>query len=120
MTHAVSERPTHRFQHTLQVLIDFTGYLTTKTYALASTMPMHRLPGATPSPATTGIEEEEIRMEIKALKGLVLNRSVLLSLHTRCLIDFTQLNCSHADPDLWHLLQENIRSGYCSAFERTN
>jgi hypothetical protein len=58
-------------------LIDFTGYLTTKTFALASAM--HRLPGITPSPAT-GIEEEEIRMEIKALKGLVLNRSVL---HTR-------------------------------------
>jgi len=56
-------------------LIDFTGYLTTKTYALASAM--HRLPSTTtPSPATTGIEEEEIRMEIKALKGLVLNRSV--------------------------------------------
>jgi hypothetical protein len=70
---AVSARPTHRFQHTLQALIDFTGYLTTKTYALASTM--HRLPNTTPSPAT-GIEEEEIRMEIKALKGLVLNRFV--------------------------------------------
>jgi hypothetical protein len=71
VTDAVSARPTHRFQHTLQALIDFTGYLTTKTYALASAM--HRLPGTTPS-ATTGIEEEEIRMEIKALKGLVLNR----------------------------------------------
>lgn len=71
---AVSARPTHRFQHTLQALIDFTGYLTTKTYTLASAM--HRLPGTTSSPAT-GIEEEEIRMEIKALKGLVLNRFVL-------------------------------------------
>ena len=70
---AVSARPTHRFQHTLQSLIDFTGYLTTKTYALASAM--HRLPGITPSSATA-IEEEEIRMEIKALKGLVLNRCV--------------------------------------------
>jgi hypothetical protein len=69
----VSARPTHRFQHTLQSLIDFTGYLTTKTYALASAM--HRLPGSTPSSATA-IEEEEIRMEIKALKGLVLNRYV--------------------------------------------
>jgi hypothetical protein len=54
-------------------LIDFTGYLTTKTYALATAM--HRLPGTTPSSATA-IEEEEIRMEIKALKGLVLNRCV--------------------------------------------
>lgn len=69
----MSARPTHRFQHTLQSLIDFTGYLTTKTYALASAM--HRLPGTTPSSATA-IEEEEIRMEIKALKGLVLNRYV--------------------------------------------
>jgi hypothetical protein len=88
VTHAVSERPTHRFQHTLQALIDFTGYLTTKTYALASAM--HRLPGVTPSPATTGIEEEEIRMEVKALKGLVLNRSVSVSVsfHARRLIGF--------------------------------
>jgi hypothetical protein len=72
----VSARPTHRFQHTLQALIDFTGYLTTKTYALASTI--HRLPGTAPSSATP--IEEEVRMEIKALKGLVLNRYVLLSL----------------------------------------
>jgi hypothetical protein len=89
VSHAVSERPTHRFQHTLQAFIDFTGYLTTKTYALASAM--HRLPGATPSPATTGIEEEEIRMEIKALKGLVLNRSVSLSFYTHRLIGFPYL-----------------------------
>jgi hypothetical protein len=73
VTQAVSSRPAHRFQHTLQALIDFTGYLTTKTYALASAM--HRLPGTTP-PSATAIEEEEIRMEIKALKGLVLNRYV--------------------------------------------
>lgn len=81
---AVSTRPANRFQHTLRALIDFTGYLTTKTYALASAM--HRLPGTTmPSPqtATTGIEEEEIRMEIKALKGLVLNRSVSHSPYNR-------------------------------------
>ena len=83
----MSERPTHRFQHTLQALIDFTGYLTTKTYALASAM--HHLPGATPSSATTGIEEEEISVEIKVLKGLVLNRSVSLSFHNRHLIDHT-------------------------------
>jgi len=75
VTHAVSARPTHRFQHTLQALIDFTGYLTTKTYALASAM--HRLPGTTPSSATA-IEEEEVRKEIKALKGLVLNRRTFI------------------------------------------
>lgn len=67
----MSERPTQRFQHTLETLVDFTGYLTTKTYALASAM--HRLPGIMP-PSGMPIEEEEVRMEIKALKGLVLNR----------------------------------------------
>ena len=36
-----------------------------------------------PQTATTGIEEEEIRMEIKALKGLVLNRSVSHSPYNR-------------------------------------
>jgi hypothetical protein len=72
VTLAVSARPTHRFQHTLQALIDFTGYLTTKTYALASAI--HRLPGTVQS-STTPIEEE-VRTEIKALKGLVLNRYV--------------------------------------------
>ena len=83
---AVSARPTHRFQHTLQSLIDFTGYLTTKTYALASAM--HRLPGITPSSATA-IEEEEIRMEIKALKGLVLNRYVFTTPHSKVLLGHT-------------------------------
>lgn len=73
VSHAVSDHPTQRFQHTLEALIDFTGYLTTKTYALASAM--HRLPGTTP-PSGMPIEEEEVRMEIKALKGLVLNRWV--------------------------------------------
>ncbi|THH07746.1 hypothetical protein EW146_g9218 [Bondarzewia mesenterica] len=29
----------HRFQHTLQSLIDFTGYLTTQTYSLSSALP---------------------------------------------------------------------------------
>lgn len=80
---------------------------------------MHRLPGATPSPATTGIEEEEIRMEIKALKGLVLNRSVSLSFHTRRLID-SPSPIVHTLTLAALLLQENIHSGYCSALERTD
>jgi hypothetical protein len=115
----VSERPTHRFQHTLQALIDFTGYLTTKTYAFASAM--HSFPGTTPSPATTGIEEEEIRMEIKALKGLVLNRSVSLSFHTHRLIGLPNLIVHTLTHDRHRLLlQENVHSGHCSALERTN
>ncbi|KAI9447889.1 hypothetical protein H4582DRAFT_1896987 [Lactarius indigo] len=56
-------------------LFDFTGFLTTKTYALASAM--HRLPGTTP-PSPMPIEEEEVRTEIKALKGLVLNRRTFM------------------------------------------
>jgi hypothetical protein len=75
VSRAMSERPTQRFQHTLEALIDFTGYLTTKTYALASAM--HRLPGTVP-PSAMPIEEEEVRMEIKALKGLVLNRRTFM------------------------------------------
>lgn len=69
-----------RFQHTLEALIDFTGFLTTKTYALASAM--HRLPGTAASPMP--IEEEEVRMEIRALKGLVLNRWVKAKLSCMC------------------------------------
>ncbi|KAH9002260.1 hypothetical protein EDB86DRAFT_283714 [Lactarius hatsudake] len=75
VSRAVSERPAQRFQHTLEAFIDFTGFLTTKTYALASAM--HRLPGTTP-PSPIPIEEEEVRMEIKALKGLVLNRRTFM------------------------------------------
>ncbi|KAI9467163.1 hypothetical protein BJY52DRAFT_1111800 [Lactarius psammicola] len=75
VSRAVSERPAQRFQHTLEGFIDFTGYLTTKTYALASAM--HRLPGTT-LPSSMPIEEEEVRMEIKALKGLVLNRRTFM------------------------------------------
>jgi len=71
----VSERPTQPFRKTLEALVDFTGYLTTKTYALASAM--HRLPGIMP-PSGMPIEEEEVRMEIKALKGLVLNRRTFM------------------------------------------
>ncbi|KAI0307026.1 hypothetical protein B0F90DRAFT_1813852 [Multifurca ochricompacta] len=75
VAHAASARGIQRFQHTLQALIDVTGYLTTKTYALASAM--HRLPG-TASVSATPIEEEEVRLEIKALKGLVLNRRTFM------------------------------------------
>jgi len=38
---------------------------------------MHRLPGTAP-PTAMAIEEEEVRMEIKALKGLVLNRRTFM------------------------------------------
>ena len=73
---------------------------------------MHRLPGTTPSPATSGIEEEEIRMEIKALKGLVLNRSVSLS-PSHSPFAVIGFDCSHADIAIC-CLQQNVHSGCCS------
>lgn len=60
-----------RFQHTMQALSDFTGYIATQTYAVPST---YRLGGSTSSLPP---EVEEARREIRALKGLVLNRYVL-------------------------------------------
>lgn len=63
-------------QRTLQVLSDFTGYITTQTYTLS--LPSIR--------STNGIAsggnpvEDELRREIRALKGLVLNRRSFLPL----------------------------------------
>lgn len=61
-------------QRTLQVLSDFTGYITTQTYSL----------GLVSSRSTNGVAsggnpvEDELRREIRALKGLVLNRRSFL------------------------------------------
>lgn len=64
-----------RHQHTLQALGDFTGYLTTQAYSLAlpaAARPMFGMDSKlTP-------EADEVRREIRALKGLVLNRYALL------------------------------------------
>ncbi|KAG2156291.1 hypothetical protein DEU56DRAFT_750838 [Suillus clintonianus] len=63
-------RPTQR---TLQALADFTGYIATQTYSLA--IHMRSING---SPATSNTDVDEIRREIRALKGLVLNRRSFL------------------------------------------
>lgn len=63
-----------RFQHTLQTFIDFTGYLTAQVYTVSSTGLGYRPPG-TPT-VVSSMQEDEVRKEIKALKGLVLNRYV--------------------------------------------
>jgi hypothetical protein len=68
---------TNPFQHTLQTLSDFTGYLTTQIYALPS-ISSYRPLGINVG-GTLGPEEEELRREIRALKGLVLNRRSFLS-----------------------------------------
>ncbi|KAF9534783.1 hypothetical protein CPB83DRAFT_842935 [Crepidotus variabilis] len=57
------------FQHTLQSLSDFTGYLSTQVY-----LPYRPL--NTQNNTTT--VEDEIKREIKALKGLVLNRRTFM------------------------------------------
>lgn len=67
-----SRSQTSPFQHTLQALSDFTGYITTQIYALPS-ISSYRGPGLNTG-STLQPEEEEIRKEIRALKGLVLNR----------------------------------------------
>jgi hypothetical protein len=63
--------PAPLFQRTLEATVDLTGYLTTETYAI-SNRTMH-LPGI-PYQTEMSPQEEEVRKEIRALKGLVLNR----------------------------------------------
>jgi len=63
-----------RYQHGLQTLANFTGYLTAETYSLSGRS--LRIPGTnTTSPSS---QEDEVRKEIRALKGLVLNRKTFL------------------------------------------
>ncbi|KAH9927260.1 uncharacterized protein B0H18DRAFT_1003752 [Fomitopsis serialis] len=58
-----------RFQHTLNTLTDLTGYIATRTY---DTLRLGFEPNTPP-----GIEEE-VKREIRALKGLVLNRRAFM------------------------------------------
>lgn len=68
---------TNPFQGTIDALADVTGYITTQTYQLATRGSM-RMPGASgyglTGSTTLSPQEEEIRREIRSLKGLVLNR----------------------------------------------
>ncbi|KAJ7180359.1 hypothetical protein C8R43DRAFT_398948 [Mycena crocata] len=57
------------FQHALQSMTDFTGYISSQMYAPYMPLVNRLAPGSTLSPA-----EEDVRKEIRALKGLVLNR----------------------------------------------
>jgi hypothetical protein len=69
-----------RFQHTLSSLTDLTGYLTTETYALPyNSGGAFRPPGMHTggSRAASGGQHEDLKKEIRALKGLVLNRFVV-------------------------------------------
>ncbi|TFK55576.1 hypothetical protein OE88DRAFT_1651951 [Heliocybe sulcata] len=74
--------PAPRYQHTQQALADFTGYLTTRAYASPTFLKGsgYGIGGAAEDGGTK--VEEEVKREIKALKGLVLNRrSFMSSLH---------------------------------------
>lgn len=65
---------TSPFQQTLGALSDLTGYITTQLYILPG-IPSYRASGFNAG-SMLGPEEEELRKEIRALKGLVLNRRV--------------------------------------------
>ncbi|KAI9000836.1 hypothetical protein BD414DRAFT_526238 [Trametes punicea] len=67
--------PQPKFQHTFQALSDLTGYIATQTFAASS----HglRAPGVGLH-VPLSPEAEEVRREIRALKGLVLNRRSFL------------------------------------------
>ncbi|KAI0375830.1 hypothetical protein BV20DRAFT_959889 [Pilatotrama ljubarskyi] len=69
-----SSPPQPKFQHTFQALSDLTGYIATQTYAMPYGL---RAPGVGLG-VPLSPEEEEVRREIRALKGLVLNRRSFL------------------------------------------
>ncbi|KAJ7811135.1 hypothetical protein B0H14DRAFT_3150870 [Mycena olivaceomarginata] len=61
------------FQHALQSMTDFTGYISTQMY-----VPYVSLGSRYGSSSAMDPAEEEVRKEIRALKGLVLNRRTFL------------------------------------------
>lgn len=64
-----------KYQHMLQTLTDLTGYLTTQTYILpAGGFSGYGGTGYTTNSTLATPQQEEIRKEIRALKGLVLSR----------------------------------------------
>ncbi|RPD80921.1 hypothetical protein L226DRAFT_432864, partial [Lentinus tigrinus ALCF2SS1-7] len=65
-----------KFQHTFHALSGLTGYIAAQTYAHAHAHTF-RAPGVGLGPALSP-EEEDVRREIRALKGLVLNRRAFM------------------------------------------
>jgi hypothetical protein len=59
-------------QHTLRSLTDLTAYLTAQTYEV----PVKYMPAYGRPQRTLGAAEEEVRKEIRSLKGMLLNRCV--------------------------------------------
>ncbi|KAJ7129385.1 hypothetical protein C8R44DRAFT_872660 [Mycena epipterygia] len=60
-------------QHALQSMSDFTGYISSQLYAPYTPLVNRFAPGSSLSPV-----EEDVRKEIRALKGLVLNRRTFM------------------------------------------
>ena len=87
-----------KFDHTLQALTDLTGYIATQTYAGMSIPYGYSGYGygvsSVTGAASPAPEEEEIRKEIRALKGLVLNRSVYALIYVDDYIHFEYFFCS--------------------------
>lgn len=64
-----------KYQHMLQTLTDLTGYLTTQTYVLPSGgFSGYGVTGYTTTSTLATPQQEELRKEIRAMKGLVLSR----------------------------------------------
>ncbi|KAF9647843.1 hypothetical protein BDM02DRAFT_3180411 [Thelephora ganbajun] len=64
-----------KYQHMLQTLTDLTGYLTTQTYILpTSGFSGYGVTGYTTSSILATPQQEELRKEIRAVKGLALSR----------------------------------------------
>lgn len=59
------------FQHLVETLSEFTGYISSQVY-----VPYHPPPGGMGMLASHGLSpaEEQLKREIRTLKGLVLNR----------------------------------------------
>jgi len=64
-----------KYQHMLQTLTDLTGYLTTQIYTLPSGgISGYGVTGYTTTSTLASPQQEELRKEIRAMKGLVLSR----------------------------------------------
>ncbi|OCB84572.1 hypothetical protein A7U60_g8558 [Sanghuangporus baumii] len=73
-------------QRALDTLADFTGYITTQTYQLAAgSMRLHAGHGYSTfgAPSQLTPQQEEVKKDIRALKGLVLNRRTFAPTATR-------------------------------------
>jgi hypothetical protein len=73
LSSALPQAPrSNSYQHTLQALSDFTGYISTQIYQ--PFRPTHSGTGFHGMTSILGPAEEEFKREVRALKGLVLNR----------------------------------------------